>query len=167
MVGFSGRERDGSESKAFVWNYQTGMINIGTLGGPYAQAIRDQRRWVHNGHVPNRGYVCDDPRVYLSGGCASGQVAMRDLGVLGGLSSYGMAINGNNHVAGYSTRQANDERVHAFLHDGKSMIDLGSLGAKGTETDVSAALGVNNLARAIFAKQKTRNVEHETSSSAY
>ena len=46
---------------------------------------------------------------------------MRDLGVLGGLSSYGMAINAYNHVAGYSTRQANDERVHAFLHDGKSM----------------------------------------------
>ena len=53
---------------------------------------------------------------------------MRDLGVLGGLSSYGMAINGYNHVAGYSTIKTNDERVHAFLHNGKSMIDLGSLG---------------------------------------
>ena len=70
---------------------------------------------------------------------------MRDLGVLGGLSSYGMAINGNNHVAGYSTLKANDERVHAFLHDGKSMMDLGSLGWKGTDTDVSVALGVNNF----------------------
>ena len=29
--------------------------------------------------------------------------AMRDLGVLGGHSSYGMAINTYNHVAGYST----------------------------------------------------------------
>ena len=53
---------------------------------------------------------------------------MRDLGVLGGLSSYGMAINSYNHVAGYSTIKTNDERVHAFLHNGKSMIDLGSLG---------------------------------------
>ena len=47
---------------------------------------------------------------------------------LGGLSSYGMAINSYNHVAGYSTPQTNNERVHAFLHDGNSMIDLGSLG---------------------------------------
>jgi uncharacterized membrane protein len=31
------------------------------------------------------------------------------------------------------------------LHDGKRMIDLGSLGAKGTDTDVSVALGVNKL----------------------
>jgi probable HAF family extracellular repeat protein len=56
-----------------------------------------------------------------------------------------MAINGNNHVAGYSTIKTNDDRVHAFLHDGKSMIDLGSLGDKRWGSDVSVALGVNNL----------------------
>ena len=40
----------------------------------------------------------------------------------------------------------NDERVHAFLHDGTKMIDLGSLGASGKRwgSDVSVALGVNN-----------------------
>jgi len=56
-----------------------------------------------------------------------------------------MAINGYNHVAGYSTINTSDARVHAFLHDGKSMIDLGSLGTKGSDTDVSVALGVNSL----------------------
>ena len=70
---------------------------------------------------------------------------MRDLGVLGGNSSYGMGINKYNHVAGYSTINANDNRVHAFLHNGKKMIDLGSLGSKRWGSDVSAALGVNNL----------------------
>lgn len=69
---------------------------------------------------------------------------MRDLGVLGGFSSYGMAINGNKHVAGYSTINNSDERVHAFLHDGKSLIDLGSFGQSGRESDGSVALGVNN-----------------------
>jgi len=76
---------------------------------------------------------------------------MVDLGALAGLSSYGMAINSYNHVAGYSTIATNDERVHAFLHNGKSMIDLGSLGrsAPGSvignrDSDVSVALGVNN-----------------------
>ena len=78
-----------------------------------------------------------------SGPATSGP--MRDLGVLGGLSSYGMAINAYNHVAGYSTIKANDERVHAFLHDGNKMIDLGSLGASRWGSDVSKALGVNSL----------------------
>ena len=38
VVGFSGPTRDSSESRAFVWTYQTGMMDIGTLGGSYAQA---------------------------------------------------------------------------------------------------------------------------------
>ena len=71
---------------------------------------------------------------------------MVDLGVLGGLSSYGMAINSYNHVVGYSTITSNIEPVHGFLHDGAKMIDLGSLGGPGNRwgTDVSVALGVNN-----------------------
>jgi probable HAF family extracellular repeat protein len=68
---------------------------------------------------------------------------MVDLGVLGGVSSYGMAINNYNHVVGYSTINGNNERVHAFLYEGK-MIDLGSLGWKKTESDISVALAVNN-----------------------
>jgi probable HAF family extracellular repeat protein len=56
-----------------------------------------------------------------------------------------MAINSNNHVVGYSTMAADDQRVHAFLHDGNRMIDLGSLGGKGWDTDISVALGVNNV----------------------
>ena len=38
VVGFSGPERDSIESRAFVWSSQTGMMDIGTLGGSYAQA---------------------------------------------------------------------------------------------------------------------------------
>ncbi|MGC2354305.1 MAG: hypothetical protein WA496_12980, partial [Candidatus Udaeobacter sp.] len=38
VVGFSGLQRDSSESRAFVWTSQTGMKDIGTLGGAYAQA---------------------------------------------------------------------------------------------------------------------------------
>ena len=33
VVGFSGLQRDSSESRAFMWSSQTGMIDIGTLGG--------------------------------------------------------------------------------------------------------------------------------------
>jgi probable HAF family extracellular repeat protein len=57
-----------------------------------------------------------------------------------------MAINNYNHVVGYSTITPNDERVHAFLHNGSKMIDLGSLGGIGNRwgSDNSVALGVNN-----------------------
>jgi probable HAF family extracellular repeat protein len=148
VVGFSGPTRDSSESRAFVWSYQTGMKDIGTLGGSYAQANAINEAGFITGtaqtwamFVTTHAFIYQAPA--NSGPAISGP--MRDLGVLGGLSSYGMAINGYNHVAGYSTLQANSERFHAFLHNGKSMIDLGSLGAKGTDTDVSVALGVNKF----------------------
>jgi probable HAF family extracellular repeat protein len=143
VVGFSGPTRDSSESRAFVWSYQTGMKDIGTLGGSYAQAnaINEAGFITGTAQAIWDMFVTTHAFIYQASG-TGGQ--MRDLGVLGGLSSYGMAINGYNHVAGYST-QANSERFHAFLHNGKSMIDLGSLGAKGTDTDVSVALGVNKL----------------------
>ena len=147
VVGFSGRERDGIESQAFMWYYQTGMINIGTLGGPYAQAYAiNDAGFITGTSQTGAMFVQTHAFIYQAAATSGASVAMRDLGVLGGLSSYGMAINNkNNHVVGYSTLQANDARVHAFLHNGKSMVDLGSLGAKGTDTDVSIALGVNNL----------------------
>jgi probable HAF family extracellular repeat protein len=46
-------------------------------------------------------------------------------------------------VAGYSTINDVDKRVHAFLYDGQKMQDLGSLGAGYEESDNSFALGVN------------------------
>jgi probable HAF family extracellular repeat protein len=147
VVGFSGPTRDSSESRAFMWTYRTGMTDIGTLGGPYAQANAINEAGFVTGTAQTWAmFVTTHAFIYqpsATSGPTGGQ--MRDLGVLGGLSSYGMAINAYNHVAGYSTLQANSERTHAFLHNGKAMIDLGSLGAKGTDSDVSVALGVNKL----------------------
>ena len=56
------------------------MIDLGTLGGVYAQAF------------------------------AIGAIGMRDLGTLGGSFSYGMAINARNHFVGYSTVNRVDSR---------------------------------------------------------
>src|ERR1043166_2173309 len=39
IVGYSGTVRDGELSRAFIWTGETGMIDIGTIGGPYAQAM--------------------------------------------------------------------------------------------------------------------------------
>jgi probable HAF family extracellular repeat protein len=143
VVGFSGPLRDSSESRAFVWTYYTGMKDIGTLGGSYAQANAINEAGFITGTSQTAAMFVTTHAFIYQKSATGGQ--MRDLGVLGGLSSYGMAINAYNHVAGYSTRQPNSERFHAFLHNTKSMIDLGSLGLKGTDSDVSVALGINKL----------------------
>jgi probable HAF family extracellular repeat protein len=147
VVGFSGLQRDSSESRAFMWSSQTGMIDIGTLGGGYAQANA----------INDAGYVTGASQTRGMGPMALTHAfiyrlptppyrpynLMVDLGVLGGFSSYGMAINSYNHVAGYSTINTTDGRVHGFFHDGNKMRDLGSLGWPGTDSDVSVALGIN------------------------
>ena len=149
VVGYSGRERDSSESRAFVWTSQTGMTDIGTLGGAYAQAYAINKAGYVTGASQTQGmgpmvtthafiYQLKSPNARLN--------RMIDLGVLGGLSSYGTAINDYNHVVGYSTTSTKGEAVHAFLHDGAKMIDLGSLGGPGNRWggDISVALGINN-----------------------
>jgi probable HAF family extracellular repeat protein len=149
VVGYSGLTRDGSDSRAVMWS-QTGITDLGTLGGAYAQAnaINDAGFITGTAQLPATGGPAPTEMTHAFIYCQSclglGQ-SMRDLGVLSGNSSYGMAINNYNHVAGYSTINATDNRVHAFLHNGTKMIDLGSLGSKGTASDVSAALGINKL----------------------
>ena len=149
VVGYSGLQRDSTESRAFVWSAQTGMIDIGTLGGAYAQAYA----------INDAGYITGASQTQRMAPMLTTHAfiyrlptppyprfnRMVDLGALAGLSSYGMAINSYNHVVGYSTIATNDERVHAFLHDGTKMIDLGSLGGPGNRwgSDLSVALGVN------------------------
>ena len=64
---------------------------------------------------------------------------MTDLGTLGGIFSWGTAINSAGDVAGYSTLA--NKTYHAFLvHNGR-MTDLGSLTATGS----SEADGINNF----------------------
>ena len=70
---------------------------------------------------------------------------MRDLGTLGGPggTSSGAFINDNGHVAGTSSINDSDNREHAFLYDGTTMRDLGSLGTNDFLSDRSSAYGVN------------------------
>jgi probable HAF family extracellular repeat protein len=146
VVGFSGLKRDSDEGRAFIWTAGTGMIDIGTLGGAYAQAFA----------INDAGFVTGTSQV-ISPVSAGGTHAfiyqplsqterytepMKNLGTLGGLSSYGMAINMSNHVVGYSTLATLDGRVHAFFHGGEKMLDLGALDNEGFV--YSQALAINN-----------------------
>lgn len=148
VVGFSGQGRDVAQSRAFIWTANTGMLDLGTLGGEYAQAyaINDAGWVTGTAQIPDMGirdrathafiYQPIPPITYL-------REPMRDIGTLGGRSSWGMSINASRHVAGYSTTNDLDNRIHGFFYDGKVMIDLGSLVEEGLG-DYSVALAVNN-----------------------
>ena len=139
VVGFSSEKRDGEEARAFIIGIvgrSAPMVDLGTLGGQYAQA------WGIN----DSGFVTGNSRTKGDGATHAfiwHKTGMLDLGTLSGDFSYGTFINANNHVVGYSTIDTENDRVHAFLHDGKQMFDLGSLGGAAYETDRSYALGVN------------------------
>jgi len=149
VVGFSGLELDSPKSRAFFWSKSTGMVDLGTLGGPHAQAfaINDSGFTTGNSQLASNSLGGTGVHAFLSptplGATAIG---MRDLGTLGGSFSYGMAINAKNHVVGYSSLNRVDSRVHAFLSDGNKMKDLGTLAPLTSNRleDQSVALGINS-----------------------
>lgn len=67
---------------------------------------------------------------------------MRDLGTLGGTSSFGMDINRAGQAVGFADTASGDD--HAFFYDGRTMRDLGTLG--GT---ISYASGMNNVGQVV------------------
>jgi len=143
VVGFSAPKFDGSDSRAFAWIESSGMFDLGTLGGSYAQA------WAINdaGFVTGHSQIADSEigavHAFIYHLYSASIRPMRDLGTIAGDFSYGTSINAQNHVVGYSTIDKDNDRVHAFLHDGEKMLDLGSLGGGAFGNDRSFALGVN------------------------
>ncbi|MFL6499993.1 MAG: DUF3466 family protein [Candidatus Udaeobacter sp.] len=151
VVGFSGPALDTPKSRAFFWSKSTGMIDLGTLGGAYAQAFAINDSGFITGNSQLRATDSQAIHAFLSPSpVGAGAMGMRDLGTLGGPFSYGMAINAKNHVVGYSAINKVDSRVHAFWFDGTGMKDLGSLAPNsGKLEDQSVALGVNSSDRVV------------------
>jgi probable HAF family extracellular repeat protein len=95
VVGFSGPELDNPKGRAFFWSKSTGMVDVGTLGGAYAQAfaINDSGSITGNSQLASsatggaaaHAFLCPSP-------LRAGPIGMRDLGTLGGSFSYGMSI---------------------------------------------------------------------------
>ena len=154
VVGFSGPALDSPKSRAFFWSKSTGMLDLGTLGGAYAQAfaINDAGSITGNSQLRSSAIYTEAVHAFLSPSpLRAGAIGMRDLGTLGGSFSYGMAINANNHVVGYSTVNKVDSRVHAFWFDGNGMKDLGTLAPNSSNPleDQSVALGINSSDRVV------------------
>jgi probable HAF family extracellular repeat protein len=143
-VGFSGSQRDSAASRAFVWSAWTGMFDIGTLGGPYAQAWAINDAGYVTGTAETAEGLIGATHAFLYQIPSVGEMhekPMLDLKTLGGACSYGLAINAYNHVVGYS--ETANKSIHAFFYRDGKLIDLGSLGAGSQDWDYSEALAIN------------------------
>jgi probable HAF family extracellular repeat protein len=125
------------------------ITDLGTLdGGPFTQGsgvnanAQVVGRSALKATVPGTGCPPRHPscRVHPSHAFIYGAGSMTDLGTLGGIFSWGTAVNSAGDVAGYSTL-ANGSYYHAFLVHNGLMTDLGSLVANGS----SEAYGINNF----------------------
>ena len=117
---------DSTETRAFLWDAEGGMEDIGTLGGPDAAAFLINQHGQIAGFSytnsipadPNTSLPATHPFLWEEGR------GMKDLGTLGGVSV--AAVNGLNErgeVVGGSDLPG-DQQIHPFLWDGEKLIDL-------------------------------------------
>lgn len=111
------------------------LTELGLKAGGYSdtKAINSRGQVVGSSQVESGGWQA---YIYEKG------AGTRELGTLGGRSSFGMDINEAGHATGFADL-ANGES-HAFLFDGNRMIDLGTLGGK-----ESYANGLNNKGQVV------------------
>jgi len=139
VVGYSGLLRDSTESRAFIWTSDTGMIDIGTLGGWYSdiQAMNDKGAAVGKSLVANNFEY--HPFVYENG-------VMKDLGTLGGRFGSALAINSRGEVVGAAYDSGSQAR--AFIYDGGAIRPLFPGDAR-----QSQAVGINDRGTVIGSFQ--------------
>jgi probable HAF family extracellular repeat protein len=114
-----------TETRAFVWDEEGGMQDIGTLGGPDAfPSLINQRGQVAGFSYisaipdPNVGLPPFHPFLWEKG------KGMKDLGSFGGVQT--ASVNGLNErgevVGGLAL--PGDQQIHPFLWDGEKLVDL-------------------------------------------
>jgi probable HAF family extracellular repeat protein len=144
------------QTRAFLWDAQNGMQDLGTLGGTDAQAV-----FVNElGQVAGFSYTSSHPSAFCFNkygfALRTGSFiwdkdnGMTDLGTLGGDCTLAFGLNNLGQVTGVSSLTDDlNANYHAFLwHRGK-LEDLGTLGgntsAPGFISDTGDIVGVADL----------------------
>jgi probable HAF family extracellular repeat protein len=125
--------------RGFLWTPQSGMLELGTLGGLNSHATGINQ----SGEVIGHASLASG---YEHGFSAVGAI-MTDLGTLGG-SSYAYGINDSGTIVGYSW-PANSDNPHAFVYLKGIMIDLNSLVPSGAGWELLEAYGINNAGQIV------------------
>jgi len=143
------------QTRAFLWDKQNGMRDLGTLpGGTDAQAVFINEL----GQVVGYSYTSSAPSAFCaheySFALTTGafiwdkENGMRGLGNLGGTCTLAFGLNNHGQVVGVSSL-ANDKQYHAFLWQRGQIEDLGTLGgdtsAPGFISDNGDVVGVADL----------------------
>ena len=143
------------QTRAFLWDNQNGMQDLGTLpGSTDAQAVFINEL----GQVVGYSYTSSTPSAFCAGkyGFAlttgsfiwNKESGMQDLGSLGGTCTLAFGLNNQGQVTGVSSL-AGDLNYHAFLWQGGWLVDLGTLGgdtsAPGFISDSGDIVGVAKL----------------------
>lgn len=143
----------GTQSRAFLWDKETGMQDLGTLGAgndAFAEYVNER------GQIAGWSYTNTTPNPVATFDCGNGNVVptqdpffwengrMTDLGTFGGNCGVVRGMNNRGQVAGYSFL-AGDILYHPFRWDKKGGLqELGLLGG-----NYGAPYGINDAGDAV------------------
>jgi probable HAF family extracellular repeat protein len=120
---------NGTQTRAFLWDEENGMQDLGTLGGNDALGFFVNEAgqvagisYTDSTPSPPTGLPTFRPFLWEKG------KGMQDLGTIGGAAVFNISgLNRRGQVVGTQTL-AGDATWHPFLWDGKKLLDLGTFG---------------------------------------